>query len=128
MNTTVPIACTLGADDLKARLDRIAELARQHLLTERREGGALHLLYASAAAPELKEIVSLEQECCAFLKFELAERAKVIELTITAPTDAGEFAGVLFEHFSASAVAAVAPRCSTACGCRGAALAATQPS
>lgn len=128
MNTTEPIACTLGTDDLKARLDRIAELARQHLLTQRQEGGALHLLYASAAAPELKEIVSLEQECCAFLKFELAERARVVELTITAPPDAGEFAGVLFEHFSASAEAAVAPRCSTACGCRGAALTVPQPS
>ncbi|MCY1169445.1 hypothetical protein D9M73_94740 [compost metagenome] len=122
MNTTQPIACTLGADDLKARLDRIAELARQHLLTQRQEGGALHLLYAGAAAPQLKEIVSLEQQCCAFLKFEIAERAKVVELTITAPPDAGEFAGALFEHFSASAVAAVAPRCSTACSCQGAAL------
>ena len=127
MNSTEPIACTLGTDDLKARLDRISELARQHLLAQRREGSALHLLYASAAAPELKEIVSLEQECCAFLKFELAERARVVELTITAPPDAGEFAGVLFEHFSASAVAAVAPRCSTACGCQGAALTAPQP-
>jgi len=109
-------------------LDRISELAHQHLLAQRREGSALHLLYASAAAPELKEIVSLEQECCAFLKFELAERAKVIELTITAPTESGEFAGVLFEHFSASAVSAAAPRCSTACGCQGAALTAPEPS
>ncbi len=39
MNTTEPIACTLGVDDLKARLDRIAELARQHLLAQRQEGG-----------------------------------------------------------------------------------------
>lgn len=126
MNTQEPIACTLGADDLKARLDRIAELARQHLLTQRQEGSALHLLYASAAAPELKEIVSLEQECCAFLKFELTERARVVELTITAPADAGEFAGMLFEHFSASTVAAAAPSCSTACSCKGAALTAPQ--
>lgn len=122
MNTAQPIACTLGADDLQARLDRIAELARQHLLSQRQEGGALHLLYASAATPELREIVSLEQECCAFLEFELAERARVVELTITAPPDAGEFASMLFERFSASAVAAVAPRCSTACSCKSAAL------
>lgn len=117
MNTTEPIACTLGTDALNARLDRIAELARQHLLTQRKEGGALHLLYAGAAALELKEIVSVEQECCACLKFELAERAKVIELTIRAPTEASELAGMLFQHFSASAEAAVAPRCSAACSC-----------
>ena len=127
MNTTQPIACTLAADDMKLRLDRIAELARQHLLMQRQEDGVLHLLYASAAAPELKEIVSLEQECCAFLKFELAERARVVELTITAPADAGEFAGVLFAHFSASALSAAAPRCSTACSCKGAALTSPQP-
>ena len=127
MNTTQPIACTLGADDLKARLDRIAKLALQHLLSQRHEGGVLHLLYAGAAASELKEIVLLEQECCAFLKFELAERVNVVELTITAPPDAGEFAGMLFEHFGASAVAAVAPRCSTACSCKSTALT-TSPS
>ncbi len=119
---STPIACTLSTDDLKARLDRIAQLARDHLLAQRQEGGALHLMYAGAAAAELKEIVALEQECCAFLKFELTQRPRVVELTITAPTEAGEFADVLFEHFSTSAVSAAAPRCSTACGCRGASL------
>jgi hypothetical protein len=98
-----PIACTLGPDDLTARLDRIAQLARQHLLAQRQDGAALQLLYSADAAAELKDIVALEQQCCAFLKFELAERAKVVELTITAPTEAGEFAGLLFEHFSATA-------------------------
>ncbi len=61
-------------------------------------------------------------------QFELADRAKVIELTITAPTEAGEFAGVLIEHFSTSAVSAAAPRCSTACGCQGDAVTAPEPS
>jgi hypothetical protein len=114
------IACTLGADDLKARLDRIAELGRQHLLSQRQEGLTLRLLYAGEAGPALKDIVALERECCAFLKFDLAERGKAVELTVTAPNEAGEFAGVLFEHFAATAVAAGASRCSMACGCRGA--------
>ncbi|NIM42826.1 MAG: hypothetical protein GTN84_15715 [Hydrogenophaga sp.] len=118
MNTA--IACTLGPDDLKARLDRIATLARQHLLAERQEGRSLQLLYASAAAQDLEEIVALEQQCCAFLVFELEERANVVELTITAPADAGEFAGFLFEHFRSSAVTAAAPRCGSACGCQSA--------
>lgn len=118
-----PTACTLGADDLKARLDQIAKLARDHLLDQRRNGSVLHLRYAREAAPELKRIVALERDCCAFLKFELDERAKVVELTITAPTEAGDFAGVVFGHFSASpsATEAAAPHCSTACSCRGAA-------
>lgn len=106
-----PIACTLGADDLRARLERIAQLARHHLLAQRQEGATLHLLHAAAAASELRSIVDLERECCAFLAFELSERNKAVELTITAPTEAGEFAGLLFEHFSASAVAAAARRC-----------------
>jgi hypothetical protein len=112
------IACTLGADDLKARLDRIAELGRQHLLSQRQDGLALRLLYAGEAGPALRDIVALERECCAFLKFELTERGKAVELTITAPNEVGEFAGVLFGHFAASAAAADAPRCSTGCGCR----------
>lgn len=114
-----PIACTLGAEDLKARLARIAQLAQQHLLAQRQDGATLHLMYAAEAAPELRSIVDLERECCTFLKFKLSERNKVVELTITAPTEAGEFAGVLFEHFSSSAVAASAPRCASACSCRG---------
>lgn len=112
-----PVACTLGAEDLQARLARIELLAQKHLLTQRQAGAALHLLYAAEAAPELRSIVDLERECCAFLKFELAERSEVVELTITAPEEAGEFTGVLFEHFAASAVAASAPRCASACGC-----------
>ena len=120
-----PVACTLGPDDLKGRLNRISQLAQRYLLDQRREGPALHLLYAREAAPELKSIVALEQECCAFLGFELVEHTKVVELTVTAPADADDFAGVLFEHFSASAVDAAAPRCATSCSCRGAASSAS---
>jgi len=124
-----PIACTLGPDDLKARLNRIAQLAQRHLIDQRRAGSALHLLYAREAAPELRSIVELEKECCAFLGFELVEHSKGLELTVTAPAEAGEFAGVLFEHFSTSAAEAVAkaaaPRCATSCSCRGAASSAS---
>ncbi|MES2936869.1 MAG: hypothetical protein V4864_04250 [Pseudomonadota bacterium] len=113
-----PIACTLSTGDLQARLARIAQLADRHLLGQRQDGAKLHLTYAHEAAAELKDIVALERECCAFLHFDLLERGKVVELAITAPGEASEFAGMLFAHFSASAAAAPASRCTAACGCR----------
>ena len=120
-----PIACTLGADDLRVRFRRIAALAREHLLVQRQEGLTLDLLYRREAMSELARIVTLERECCALLTFELAELPHAVALRITAPPEAGEFATALFEHFSASEADAVAPRCDLACGCRGATMVAT---
>jgi len=84
-----PIACTLSGADLKVRLQSIAELGKRHLQSQRRGGSQIHLNYSLQAAGELREIVVLKQECCAFLEFDLRETANAVDLTITGPASAG---------------------------------------
>ena len=113
----IPVACTLGADDLQERLARIAALG-QHLLTQRQEGGELFLAYMPEAAGELREIVALERECCAFLAFQLTEADGRVQLRITAPPESGDAAHFLFGHFATPGTQAAARGCGSACGCR----------
>ena len=62
-------------------------------------------------------MVDGERTCCAFLGFDVAERADAVTVTITAPESAREAAEALFEPFALrddrKPEAAVA-----ACGCR----------
>jgi hypothetical protein len=95
-----PIACTLQAGDYKDRLAWIAELARDGLLGIRQKDLQLELRYASSVADRVREMVGKEQECCAFLKFELFETAEGVCLTITAPERARDVADALFEQFA----------------------------
>ena len=95
-----PIACTLQAVDYKDRLAWIAELARNGLLGSRRKDLQLELRYASSVVDRVREMVGKEQECCAFLTFELSETDDGVRLTITAPERARDVADALFEQFA----------------------------
>lgn len=114
----VPIACTLSADDLRARLQRIDDLSRQHLVSQEHRGREVRLMYGHAAGGELREIVGLERECCGFLEFVLDEQPAGLQLTIRAPEAAGDSARFLFEHFMAPTTEVAARAgCKAACGC-----------
>lgn len=95
-----PIACTLDVGDFKARTAQIEVLASQHLQHVSREPLSIVLTYATEALPELRDLVSKETECCAFLDFDLAETSEGIRLKITAPEAAREAADTLFAHFA----------------------------
>ena len=95
----MPIACTLGAQDMGRRLAEIQRLSREHLRSHRVEGRTLRLAYAASAAAELTRIVDLERVCCAFLEFEIGASAAEVELSITAPEQHGAGARWLFAHF-----------------------------
>jgi hypothetical protein len=95
-----PIACSLGSGDFKERTAWIQQLAREHLLSARREELALHLSYSPGAREAVREMVEKEQDCCGFLRFDLSERRGSIDLTITAPEETAEVAGSLFDHFA----------------------------
>lgn len=97
---TPPIACTLSAGDYKDRITSIADLNRDALRGHHREDLRLELTYASTARERVREMVQREQECCAFLTFDLREDADGIRLVIIAPDDAREAAAVLFEEFT----------------------------
>ncbi len=87
----------LGGDDFKNRAAWIRGIAERHL---KRSPLTLLLVYGKAAAADLREMVRRERECCAFLRFELAEDEDEVCLLITAPEAARETASFLFDHFA----------------------------
>jgi hypothetical protein len=100
-----PIACTLAPGDYRARLAWIAELTRDALLGSERRGLVLELRYAIEAADRVREMVRMEQACCAFLAFDLQETPREIRLTIRAPKGARGAIALLFGQFLAWAAA-----------------------
>lgn len=107
----VPIVCTLGAGDYKARIAWIAELNARALTSHRREGLVLHLHYRTDAHADVQELVRRESACCGFLQFDLKPAGSVLELTVAAPPEAVGAAGTLFEVFSSRGGAARATSC-----------------
>jgi hypothetical protein len=94
-----PIACTLGTGAYRERLAWIGELNRSALQSARREGARLILAYDPRAAVRVREMIRREQECCAFLDFELNEDEKELTLAITAPEAATGTLDALFDPF-----------------------------
>jgi hypothetical protein len=80
------------------------------------QGLVLDLRYAPESADRVREMVRKEQQCCAFLTFEMHEEPDEIRLKITAPEEARETAALLFEQFVAFAPTRPALGC---CGSEG---------
>jgi hypothetical protein len=114
-----PIACTLSAGDYKERLAEIAKLARDALWSYKRDGLILRLRYDAVFADRVKEMVRREQDCCAFLTFELREQGREILVTVSASEKARVAAEVMFDQFITSAPpnTPVAARAALACAC-----------
>ncbi|WP_254633909.1 hypothetical protein [Mesorhizobium sp. GbtcB19] len=99
-NDALSIACTLGASDLKERVAGIRALASRSLHRADRTPLSLELTYGSEALEEVTDLMRKEQACCAFLTFDLKTNSREVILTITAPSEAGEAADLLFDHFA----------------------------
>ena len=95
MAESLPIACTLSADDLRDREGAWRKLRGSGLVKRDELPGGIQLSAAPGAAAALLELVELERECCAWIQFDVREAAVV---TMTAPGD-GE--AVLAEMFKA---------------------------
>ena len=106
-----PIACTLGSGDFQNRVAWIADLNRDALRSQRRNGLRLELTYAAAALDRVREMVAREQECCAFLTFDVRIEREVIHLVIKAPESARDALDAVFEPFQGREPDA------SACGC-----------
>jgi hypothetical protein len=63
----------MTSPNYRARLAWIGELTRDALLGSERRGLVLELRYALEAADRVREMVRMEQACCAFLTFDLQE-------------------------------------------------------
>lgn len=98
-NKPPAVACTLNAGGYQWRIQRFTELNREFLLKSLRLERGLKLTYSPQGAAELRDLVSLEQECCPFLHFELQACGTFIELSITVPESAIDSADELLEPF-----------------------------
>lgn len=87
MTEAPPIACSLGASDLRQRLNEIAEVGAESLI-ERTADGERHLL-RFRSDPEtrrrLETIVAAEAQCCSFLDLSLEEQGGELLLSLSAP-------------------------------------------
>jgi hypothetical protein len=95
-----PIACTLGSDALKTRIEQFRKLAERALLSVHREPLRLHLVYAPDAARDVRDLMRQEKSCCAFLDFDIRDETGGTHVTITAPEAARENAQELFALFA----------------------------
>jgi hypothetical protein len=109
MTEGTPIACSLGASDLRQRLNEIAEVGADSLI-ERSADGARHLLRFRSdpdTRRRLDAIVAAEAKCCSFLGLSLAEEGGELVLSISASQDGQPLADELAAAFSGAAASPV---------------------
>jgi hypothetical protein len=96
MPQELPIACSLSASEVPARMTEMAELGRDALVNARVDGTHAELRFAAGAGvrERVERFVEAESRCCAFLAFELTDGSDEVLLRIDAPADAE---GVLTE-------------------------------
>ena len=101
MSDDLPIACSLTATELPARLRAMADLGRDALLGSTLDGGHAELRFAPGAAirARLDVIVAAESRCCAFLTMTVAETSDATVLTIEAPEGAEPVLAELVQAF-----------------------------
>lgn len=103
MPTPLPIACTLTAAELPARLDAIRAVSRDALRSKERDGtrAVLRFDHAPGVHERLAAIVAAEATCCAFLTMTLADdEPAAVTLTIDAPADAAPLLDGLLAAFA----------------------------
>lgn len=90
MTSEPPIACSLSAAELPARLNEMAELGRAALLDVRHEQTRAEVRFAAGAGvrDRVNGIVAAESQCCAFLAMSVRDEPDTVVLTIQAPDGA----------------------------------------
>jgi hypothetical protein len=90
MPAELPIACSLSATDLSARLAEIADLGRAALLDVRHQPGRAELRLAALAGTRRRvdAIAAAESRCCPFLVMRVTEEPDAVILTVEAPDGA----------------------------------------
>ena len=81
----LPLACTLGADALAARVAAWRRLAEEHLREQADIPGGVSLAYAAddGVEPELRELARLEAECCAWADWRVRRANGRVVLEVT---------------------------------------------
>lgn len=84
MPTEVPIACTLGGSDRRARAVAIRELGEQALIGLDASDRRARLRF-QGQRDRVEALVAAESQCCAFLQFTMAEDGEETEVEIRTP-------------------------------------------
>ena len=84
----LPIACALTPDAMTDRVEWLRRLGASSMRGGRRVDGTLELRFDAAAEGEVREWVRAEQQCCAFLSFELDHDGRDLRLGVKAPAGA----------------------------------------
>ncbi len=83
----LPVACTLGSDDGRARMLRWQQLADRANPAARRSGHRLEVRFEDGPGvqQELELLAAAEQQCCSFVTWAVATNEPVLH--VTAPVD-----------------------------------------
>jgi MerR family copper efflux transcriptional regulator len=98
MDSKAPIACSLSATDLSARLAEMRRLGQDALLSADGEG-TLRFRGDTETRARLEAIVAAEAECCPFLDMRLREEAGALVLEIRAAQEAAPVVAELVGAF-----------------------------
>jgi hypothetical protein len=99
----LPIACTLSADGMTARLALIHALAADGLLdrTATESGIRVRLRDTPDIEQRTRDLVAAESACCAFLDFELGRENGELVLDISGPEAARPVIDMFFAREAA---------------------------
>lgn len=95
-----PVACTLGSEDVPARVAEWREVLSFVTAREPIPGGLRLALAAAAPVSQIAALSVAEQQCCAFFSFALTMDGRGVALEVTAP---GDGAAVIAELFGDAA-------------------------
>lgn len=91
-----PVACTLGAGQLRGRVEEWGVLLAHVASRESIPGGVRAVFESTVPLDELIRLTSVEQSCCQFFAFAITIDSRGVGLEVTAPADAGEIVDALF--------------------------------
>ena len=84
----VPIACTLGSQSMRGRLDEWQRLLEHVVRREPIEGGLRATFAPATPLDELMRLAAAEQDCCQFFTFAITVDTRGVALEVRAPDDA----------------------------------------
>jgi MerR family copper efflux transcriptional regulator len=92
-----PIACTLRADELPARLHDWNTLVNGDGVTRSAIDGGIRLVFDDQIdVAELARLAAAEQDCCRFFSFRIGIARAGVTLDVTAPDDARDLVRAVF--------------------------------
>ena len=82
---SAPMACTLGAGEMAGRAARWATLTSRSLMRAARSERGMRLVFAAdpGVADELRSLIAMERDCCAFASWSVHEHGAELALDVT---------------------------------------------